>query len=1180
MCFCEVETLHTSEQPKRSPSADASINTFQAAPSPRCPVPPFKALDPTTPAHNPPHPSPLSDATTANTQGGVFNLLGGDTVTMDHSLNRTTHTDAPFNGMSPPSFAQPIHPALAKYAMPSEDSHPRSAPPTSFSAAPQGRDPDGSPYDTTRFTDGSQHGMAHPDNCDPCDTPACDDRVAPNIPEPAPQATPSTATLIGEHLAKTLVGTNGVSADNPEHCTFSTLREFKDTCKEFALASSFKLRIFTGGYKNPKPILKSPTSHVQAHDENMPLRPNPPNSASRSHSSGESSQTSKPTASATDNPSMVPMRSQAPAQVPTSGSLVCQSGDNCPFFIPFTVQQSGVVTLRQSRRGGSRKLICFGHNHMLCEDVTLADGNKLIHLRSRLGDDHKAYIHSVVDIPTAPNIGELRKNMGLKFKPVQFAYQMLYDYVLHRHELMYGPQADSFQKFMDWGFSLHSKPGAPVSQAPVPSPPPKFDRPLNPTCVLGGLFYHTTDLYNRVRDVVWQLPSQRDFVSVYGDFFLIDATFWANQYGDKLIPPILVDCLGKSILGGTVQSPTENADSVISGLKRLGFGHKAVMMTDEGKCWPVVAQHFHFLHILCAKHKSNHMCAGQLGLVGDLGESYRNNIRALIYNNFHTADKLDEAFRVADHEFGSHSQAAREVLQSLHSVRHKVCYTHTKEVFTCDHVSTQRSEGMFGVLKGPRGAWSNDLRRKNNMELADFLQLQFNGTRLLATQEITELVASGKRWSSWVATRLETSIRDCNTQRDVQSLDLHSDADGVQAWVLRYKAKGSGTVVTRNVTTYYPLLSDASSKPTHHAICQCSWFKSNLLPCHDIALVHNHILCKPALMQEGNLAPRWRLRNHPMYPEACSLVKPHGVVPDPSDPCFVYPSRAEPPIPPPSNPAAPSAEPNSLPVFTQDELNKVRIPPSLSGRSGALSDSLNRLRDITLKGPNVSTRYQYVMATIANIVSKLDNFRTTASEEAHQFFQQNTSGTNVTSLPAAQATRQTAAESEYNAHVCNVRMGGHQQRQTSRSGGEPPAKRAKKAGVCQTCVAWGLHPKDHFRRGPKCPFNTITKEAVSIPISFEPESLVLKPGQSFHSVRVEVDKHFPHASQKPNLSCLQAQHVKPYTAYVIVHPLSQQTNQLFDATKVPPSFRHDGYAGYEGMKAPPTPPSVPPSVAP
>ena len=137
-----------------------------------------------------------------------------------------------------------------------------------------------------------------------------------------------------------------------------------------------------------------------------------------------------------------------------------------------SVHQSGVVTLQQSRRGGSRKLICFGHNHMLCEDVPLADGNKLIHLRSRLGDDHKAYIHSVVDIPTAPNIGELQKNMGLKFKPVQFAYQMLYDYVLHRHELMYGPQADSFQKFMDWGFSLHSKPGAPVSQAPVPSAPP------------------------------------------------------------------------------------------------------------------------------------------------------------------------------------------------------------------------------------------------------------------------------------------------------------------------------------------------------------------------------------------------------------------------------------------------------------------------------------------------------------------------------------------------------------------------------------------------------------------------------------------------------------------------------------------------------------------------------------
>lgn len=96
-----------------------------------------------------------------------------------------------------------------------------------------------------------------------------------------------------------------------------------------------------------------------------------------------------------------------------------------------------------------------------------------------------------------------------------------------------------------------------------------------------------------------------------------------------------------------------------------------------------------------------------------------------------------------------------------------------------------------------------------------------------------------------------------------------------QVWlVTAHLQRGPRRVeIPYSVHTHYAsgTLLDASTVPLQHATCGCSFWMSNRIPCWHIHLVHVHdaSVIRATCMQVGNLHPQWRLRNHPLYVDAC-----------------------------------------------------------------------------------------------------------------------------------------------------------------------------------------------------------------------------------------------------------------------------------------------------------------------
>lgn len=113
---------------------------------------------------------------------------------------------------------------------------------------------------------------------------------------------------------------------------------------------------------------------------------------------------------------------------------------------------------------------------------------------------------------------------------------------------------------------------------------------------------------------------------------------------------------------------------------------------------------------------------------------------------------LREHLAFAGH-FREHSAFARNVRntspRSCNKVRDKVCTTLTKEIFTCGHVASQRSEGFNAVQKG-RGAWRGDLKRMNHFQLASHLHVQFQQQQIEAQRELIDALQKGWKWGAQV----------------------------------------------------------------------------------------------------------------------------------------------------------------------------------------------------------------------------------------------------------------------------------------------------------------------------------------------------------------------------------------------------------------------------------------------
>ena len=78
--------------------------------------------------------------------------------------------------------------------------------------------------------------------------------------------------------------------------------------------------------------------------------------------------------------------------------------------------------------------------------------------------------------------------------------------------------------------------------------------------------------------------SMKAYIDAYKDFHISDGTFSTNKYGYTLVPHVIVDGLGKTILAGFTLSLTENSADICRGLKLLSLDKESsTFMTDGGK---------------------------------------------------------------------------------------------------------------------------------------------------------------------------------------------------------------------------------------------------------------------------------------------------------------------------------------------------------------------------------------------------------------------------------------------------------------------------------------------------------------------------------------------------------------------------------------------------------------------
>ena len=237
-------------------------------------------------------------------------------------------------------------------------------------------------------------------------------------------------------------------------------------------------------------------------------------------------------------------------------------------------------------------------------------------------------------------------------------------------------------------------------------------------------------------------------------------------------------------------------------------------------------------------------------------------------------------------------------------------------------------------------------------------------------------------------------------------------------------------------------------------------------------------------MQIGNIHPYWRLRNHPLYPQACAHC---NVEPQPSDFGPSHSSQA----PPSGTPAQPAEQPEVVEVaglrLAIDDVQAVRVPSTEALRTRTLSNAFHLLQSKV----NTAWKFKLAMATMTALQEALEapSGGTPAAETSPRGSTQGAQGrVSPTVLPPAGRNATTRAEDAEAMRVCHARMGGSGARAP---GLRPPASnarapvRAQGPRRCQVCVSWG-EPDSvstlHRGKSSNCPYVNVEKSTCSIPI--------------------------------------------------------------------------------------------------
>ena len=362
----------------------------------------------------------------------------------------------------------------------------------------------------------------------------------------------------------------------------------------------------------------------------------------------------------------------------------------------------------------------------------------------------------------------------------------------------------------------------------------------------GGAFRVYIDDACQLRGFIFQIKEMREYASTYNDFVILDGTHGTNKYGLILEPATVVDCLGMSVICGIPIFGSEQSAFSRDILVELGLQNESgTIMTDEGSAFHSIAEKLNMKHLLCSFHFQQK--ANKSGFDDDLKTAFD----SLIYNDFVTPEKFDIAFESVGKSIDDNypnAAGARKYLASLYKLRAKVCFTFTKDVFSCGQRASSRAESINSSIKG-RGQLKKEMKSFGLFELVEYILQLFRGIEAAKLQKIIKCIRDKETISPYVKKKWCRSVECAGSLSDAVMDEASSDHDR-QVWNVR---------ISDDYVSVVHVHSDGAP-PT----CTCGYYRSTKLPCRCICYVTTKCPGKKYYMP-ADLHPRWQLKNHPLW---------------------------------------------------------------------------------------------------------------------------------------------------------------------------------------------------------------------------------------------------------------------------------------------------------------------------
>lgn len=582
----------------------------------------------------------------------------------------------------------------------------------------------------------------------------------------------------------------------------------------------------------------------------------------------------------------------------------------------------------------------------------------------------------------------------------------------------------------------------------------------------GGIFEYEVDETQRIRSWLLQDAEMRAMLLAYDDFIILDGTHWVNKFGQILIPPVVVDCFLMSHLGAFILGPAESASLICTHLEQAGVEptdhsgrhshlYSRPLMTDEAPCFPLVAEHFKMLHLLC----TNHYVTSIPKIEGCDGD-FNKDANDAVYEDFGTPERLAQHLGQMSMYRNKTAQKHTEKLSSLQT---KLCRTHTKEHFTAGHTTTQRGEGQNSRVKH-QGLFKKDLKRMGLLECAKHVIERSRSNLHSAKKKLVPLVQANKLWSDEVQAAVVAKQVDCASIKS-EAMQITASKALEMGWPWPIEGYTFSLVTSRRqgydgVMPNGPEQHVVGFSPKGPPRCTCGFFKSWRLLCTHLCWSIT-TSTKSELFKPENFEKRWLLQSHPLFSQVKRELFGTSV-----------PQAM-------STPNDTSRTIINIGQWTIDEeaYFKVRQPKNQSHRVVALNEIFLELSKAAVNGSEHA--YRTAIVLLSAVTDQVKN----ANQQRLQLSDIVTPPDAMHSVmvspgmipPAKRKTPPSEAQEQAAMQICNERRGltikcPSFSQAVAKTTGAANNKRASKIGQCRACKLHKQPAKDSHRTGTRCPF--------------------------------------------------------------------------------------------------------------